>query len=182
MPLAVTLCLDADASRQIAALIRLLAERGVSDYAGRLGYRPHLTLLVYDAVDADMLLPALPRFAADLRNLPVQLCALALFPGDAPMLWLVPVPDPALLSAQAQLHRQLAGHTPLPLYRPGAWQPHVTLAESLTVRGAVAAVGMLMPGFTPITGWFDRLELVRFPPARILWTAELAGKMATSSV
>ena len=78
--------------------------------------------------------------------------------------------DPALFDVQATLHGAL---TPL-LHgethsTPGAWIPHVTLAEGLSDTAVAAAMNTLLPTFTSVSAELNRIELVRFPPVRVEW-------------
>ncbi len=154
--LALTGCLDEAAAARVTALTESLAWRGITEAAGTAGYRPHLTF----TRAAEAAAPRLPALAA----IPIRLEALALFGGASAVLWLAPVPSTALLEAQRVLHAAMPGDAQ---YRPEAWVPHVTLAEGLTPAQASAAIAALLPAFTPIAGWLDRLELVEFPPVQV---------------
>ena len=173
MPIAVTLCLDPVSSGDVTALCRLLAEKRITDYAERLGYRPHVTLLRYDDLPTDAALRVLTRFAAEVSRLAVKLEDVALFSGPAPVLWIAPASNPALLALQGRLHDALMPHVPAPNYQPKTWQPHLTLAEGLTPESAADALLVVKSAFAPMDGWFDRLELVRFPPVGVIWSRSL---------
>jgi hypothetical protein len=130
MPIVITLCMDAASSGRVADLQRLLADRGISDYASRLGYKPHLSLLRYDGLEPDALLPLVPRLAAKIPSLPIYLEAVSLFAGPSPVLWLAQVINSDLLSLHGQVHAALVPHVAHRHYQPGRWMPHVTLAEA----------------------------------------------------
>ena len=100
--------------------------------------------------------------------LPVALAGLGVFPGFPACCWIAVIPCPRLLEAQSEAAAALRG--PLhPHYRPGTWMPHVTLAEGLQDRAALArGLVWLHEHFTPSTATLDRVELVRFPPVEIV--------------
>lgn len=174
MAIALTLCLDSEAAKRVDSLCAALAERGISDYAARLGYRPHLTLLRGTEIDMATVLPGLRDFAADLNALAVRLDALSVFAGDSPVLWLALSDNPPLSRAQAGLYEVVSSSVTGKIYSdPDTWIPHVTLAEGLTDAALVAAMDVLTPSFGPIDGQLNRLELVRFPPVHIEWGADL---------
>ena len=118
MPVAITLCLDPASSGYVSSLCQLLADRGITDYAKRLGYCPHVTLLRYDDLPTDAALPVLTRFAAQVSRVAVKLEDVALFSGPAPVLWVAPASNPALLALQNRLHDALLPHVPAPHYQP----------------------------------------------------------------
>lgn len=152
MPIAVTLCLDPVSSGYVSGLCRLLAERGITDYAERLGYRPHVTLLRYDDLPTDAALPVLTRFAGQVSRVAVKLEDVALFSGPSPVLWVAPDSNQALLALQNQIHDALLPHVPAPHYQPKTWQPHITLAEGLTPDSAADALPIIK---SPLRLWMD---------------------------
>ena len=83
------------------------------------------------------------------------------------------IPVAALLDRHAALCAALpAAH---PNYRPGAWIPHVTLADDVTAGTVGAGIDLVAERFHPFTAILDRVELLRFPPITLLWHAHLAA-------
>jgi 2'-5' RNA ligase len=175
MHVVITLCMDASSSDRVASLQRLLAERGISDYANRLGYKPHLSLLRFDNLEPEVVLPIVSRLAANIPSLPISLEGVALFAGASPALWLVPVANTALLSLHSHLHAALAQHVAHDHYQPDHWMPHVTLAEGLDHAGATNAIAAILPVFSPIKGRLDKIEIVCFPPVTVIWSERAQG-------
>ncbi|MBU8547016.1 MULTISPECIES: 2'-5' RNA ligase family protein [Roseomonadaceae] len=163
MPLALTLRFDAAAEARLARFETALAAAGFASASRQTGYPPHITLLrVEDAAAEPVLaerLSDLPRLAATL-----MLSGFGLFPGPPPILFLAPVVTPGLLAFQAALVAALPDVEVHPHTRPGAWVPHVTLAEG--AAPALAAALEAWDGPCPVTP--VAVELVRFPPARVL--------------
>jgi 2'-5' RNA ligase len=172
MPVAVTFRLDRVAAEQVDRLSRLLAERGISRYRDRLGYPPHVTLVRCEDLDRDPVLQVVQRVAAQLAPHPIRLEALSCFPDDRSVLWLAPAFDAELRMLQQRIYTDLAPFLFEPMHsEPKSWVPHVTLAAGLSVGEALAAITLLSPELQPIAGILDRIELVRFPPVEVEWTA-----------
>ena len=176
MPVAVTFRLDRVAAEQVDRLSRLLAERGISRYRDRLGYPPHVTLVRREDLERDPALRVLRRFAAQLAPHPIRLEALSCFPDDRSVLWLAPAFDAELRILQQRLYTDLAPFLCEPMHcEPRSWVPHITLAAGLSAGEASAAMTLLSPESQPIAGVLDRIELVRFPPVEVEWTAIAAA-------
>jgi 2'-5' RNA ligase len=178
MPFAVTLRLDPASAARVAGMQQALAEAGLSDLPS-LGYPPHVTLAVLpDAVDAGRLLAVVGAASQEWRRLPVRLPGLGIFPGEQAVLWLSVAADAILPRCQAALCAALGEGQVSPHYRVGHWMPHVTLAEDLTEAGLSAAIRLASQAWTPIEGWFDRVDIVRFRPVSVLWSAPLKKTIA----
>jgi len=119
MRVVITFCMDASSSARVATLQQLLANRGISDYARRLGYGPHLSLLSYDNLEPEAVLPTVSRLAPNMPSLPISLQGVALFAGASPVLWLAPIANAAPLSLHGRLHAALAPHVAHCHYQPG---------------------------------------------------------------
>jgi 2'-5' RNA ligase len=168
LPYAITLRLDAPGARRIERLWEELARRGISDSMPRLGYRPHVTLGVYDTVAPDAAVPLLHEFAARCLPLAADFIGLRSFPGAAPVLWAAPAASPDLAAAHALLHEML-GADCREHYRPGSWIPHCTLALALDEDGLHAALSALQPLWENFSSFFAGVDLVAFSPVEILW-------------
>jgi 2'-5' RNA ligase len=171
MPLAVTLCLDDHSAARAAALCRRLAEAGLPDELTRLGYRPHVTLAIYDADDA-LLRESLERYAENATPIDVAFTSIGVFPGTQHAAFLALAASLALANAHARLLAEL-GLEPRAQHRPGAWTPHCTLVSTLDDSTLPAALTVLHRDWTPLDATLDRLQLVRFPPVEVLWDRAL---------
>jgi len=171
----ICICFDHEATGQIAAMQRRLEMGGVSDYARRVGYPPHLTLLGVDEdQETDKIVSSAKAFADNWQPGQITLSAFGVFAAPESVLWLAPVPDASLLMAHRALSRTLEPLTIEENYRPGRWMPHVTLAEGLKHDQVNAAMDILAPQFKPIMAKPDRVEVVPFPPDRVIWSAGLS--------
>jgi 2'-5' RNA ligase len=180
LPYAVTLRLDTDAAAPVEAMWRALAAHGVADDGLRLGYPPHVTLAVLpDDAPSDALDAAVAALAGRWHALPVTLAGFGVFPGPPACLWILPVPDAALLARHADTLAALPGLDCDRHYRAGAWVPHVTLAAAAS--SPARALEVLTPLWRgPVPGLLDRLDLVRFRPVEVLRSHPLPFSYTTS--
>lgn len=166
MPVALTLRL----SEETAAPVLALADR----FGPRPDYPPHVTLAILQGDETESVaVAAAARLATGWSAQPLSLAGLGLFPGPPAVLFLLPVVTPLLLARHGELLALLPEAALHPHSRSDAWVPHVTLAADLV--DPAAAFGRLGALPLPLPALLDRLEVIRFPPARILATRTLRG-------
>lgn len=175
MAAVINICFNADHTDRISAFQRSLAQQGISDYAARLGYPPHITMVRVDEADPRLLIPAAKGIIAQLHSIRIELNGLALFGGEKPVLWLAPVPNPSLIAAQRQLCSDLEPLSVHEQSRSANWTPHVTVAAGLDQGKAVAAISALLPDFGPIAVTPSRVEVVSFPPTMVVWSGAITS-------
>lgn len=166
MPAAVTLTLDAAGTARVSAMWDALATEGHSASMPRLGYVPHLTLLVWPDEAADAIAGQLPAVAS-LVPPQITMATLGVAPGDPAVLWLGVVATQPLLALHAALAERI-GHAPHPHYRIGAWMPHITLADDLAPARIGAAIACLAGLATADHARIAAIEAVSFPPVAVL--------------
>lgn len=158
MPTALTFAFDATTRQRIEALWARLDAAGIGDPSLRAGHPPHLTLAVVDGEVTEVdVAPSVPL---------LTLTHLGFFPAPAPVLFLAPTVTFELLEAQALAVTGLCGSPLQPHFAPGDWVPHVTLAQGFAdASRAMAALG---PVDLPMEAIVEAVELVAFPPARVV--------------
>lgn len=166
MSIAVAVPLDDVASARIAAVWERLARRGISDSMPRLGYRPHVTLAVFDALDEAAAGTALAAIAATQQSWSSALAGLGAFEAPRSVLWARPAVDASLASLQAKVVASLASPCH-PHYRPDAWVPHCTLADGLSSVSLAHARELVADADVAGSVRYASLELVRFPPVDV---------------
>lgn len=166
MPAAITLTFDAAGAARVCAMWDALAQAGHSNSMLRLGYVPHLTLLVLPDEAADAIAGLLPAVAG-LVSPQITIATLGLVPGDPAVLWLGVVATQPLLALHAALAERI-GHPPHPHYRIGAWIPHITLADDLAPAGIGAAIACVEGLATASHAHIGAIEAVSFPPVAVL--------------
>jgi 2'-5' RNA ligase len=162
--LSVCLLLDERADRAVRALWRRLEDDGVrtlSSYThGR--HVPHLTLASLGGpggpggTDVAGVSRALERVGFRVP-LAVDLQALGVFTRSR--CWLLPTVGADLLAWQAEVGRALAAYDVHRHYRPGAWQPHVTLAPRMSAD-LLPLVAARVFEVVPLPATATRLALV----------------------
>jgi 2'-5' RNA ligase len=159
MPLAVTLRLDRAGTARIEAMQTAPA------------HPPHITLAIFtDDVDAATLAPELSATVAAWTPMRLTFAGFGVFPGEPAVLWLVPTPSAELSDRQARISGLRPTAVVHPRYRPGAWVPHVTLVEDLTLVGAIEALLKCSLDWEPFVADLDQIELVSFAPVSVLWS------------
>lgn len=138
----------------------------------RLGYRPHLTLAVYDVLDEAATKRVLDALCGTTASWTGRLVGADCFAGASAVLWARPAADPLL----ARLHKQLVSAIAAPCHRhylPENWVPHCTLADDLTSTALASAQEMFGAGELAMPLRYEAIELVRFPPAEVRATWRL---------
>ena len=155
--LSVCLLLDERADRAVRGLWRRLEQDGVRTLAtythGR--HVPHLTLASLGG-DAGVPEDALAALASALP-LDVDLHALGVFTRSR--CWLLPTVSVDLLRLHESVARTLDGRDVHRHYRPGAWQPHVTLAPRMAADALPLVAGRVYE-VLPLPARLTRMVLV----------------------
>lgn len=152
MPFAVHLDLDPHSAAALEPLIDAV-ERADPEATTprRAQVAPHLTLAVYDRLDAAAMTGPLQRFAALQPARDIQLASLGLFPGPPAVLFAAPVVSAEMLDLHARFHHTAARYDPhcWAHYLPGDWVPHVTFGEGLRPATAAAAIVNAIAAWQP---------------------------------
>ena len=170
---AVTLLFDAASSARLVDVWRLLSARGISDSMIRLGYRPHLTLAVYDALDEVVAQRVLGELCDGLDAWAGRFIGVDSFATPGAVLWARPAADRRLARLQARLVSAIAD----PCHRhylPENWVPHCTLADDLTAATLASARQLFADGELAMPLRYEAIELVRFPPVDVRASWSLA--------
>jgi 2'-5' RNA ligase len=175
MPYAAELALDPQAAAIAVEQMQHLERCPGIETPHSLGAVPHLSLAVWEGIEPDALRPRLEAFAGRLAPPTLRLAGLGLFGGPSAVLFLLPVPTPALLACHADFHAAFADldEQCWPYYRPGQWVPHVTLAGGLDATAIGAAASAVTPGWMPIEASLVSLGLIRFRPVETLYRLKL---------
>ena len=147
--LALELYLDVASERSVLSLWAAIDALGVPSLGSvpETDYRPHVSLAVFAETDLPGLVAALgPALASSLR-MPLRLASLGFFIGAQSVAFLGVTPTERLLATHRKVHAALVGVTEelWPLYAPGAWMPHCTLAMNLDDPARVLAAAPSLP-------------------------------------
>jgi len=173
MPFAITLRVDRAAEKKVSDLWLALSAQGVSHDSIQLGYPAHLTLAICsDDIPETRLQSALEALITP-RPIPLILTNLGLFSTKPAVIFLAPTVTFDLLAIHRDLLEALGGVPIHNHYKCGAWVPHITLAKD--VASPEAAFAALRSAELPIRATLEKLEIVHFRPARILYSRDLAA-------
>ncbi|SLN20243.1 2'-5' RNA ligase family protein [Oceanibacterium hippocampi] len=172
LPYALTLRFDSRTTARIETMVAALDAAGLGDAESALGYPPHVSLGLFDALDPSRTEAAIAGLVADTPRIRVTLTGFGIFPGEPNVLWLAMAADATL----AGLHKTIVGAAGGPVrehYRPGIWTPHCTLAVAIGDDRLGTALALLRRRWRPIDAEFRSVELLRFPPVERLWRGDL---------
>jgi len=162
---AVELYFDAETEAAIREIWGRLAQAGLGDDLGALGFTPHISLGICENIDEQVFRDSLEQFASELLPLSVRFSSLGIFPGE--VLFLAPVTDVALLKAHREFYKIYAPYAeePSPFYQPGQWVPHCTLTLNLRPEERAGSLSAALETRLPILGRCARIGLSTFRPA-----------------
>jgi len=162
MACAISLLLSAELTDAVSGHWHRLADVGLSRSMLELGYPPHVTLAVYDDLDAKVAAAALDGVFRRVNRFEVTLTGIATFGPGSGVCYAALAPSPVL----HRLHETVlaaTGGACRPHYQSGHWTPHCTLATGLTDDQMVGAQDLLAQNW-PIAGVFEAADLVEFAP------------------
>jgi 2'-5' RNA ligase len=162
MACAVSLLLNTRLADAVSEHWHRLADAGLSRSMLELGYPPHVTLAVYDNLDAKVAAAVLDDVFSGANRLEVTLTGIATFGPGSGVCYAALAPSPALQRLHETVLAAVAG-TCRPHYQAGRWTPHCTLATGLTDAELARVQDFLAPNW-PLAGAFEAGDLVEFVP------------------
>lgn len=160
---AIELELDEAASRKVLGLLAVLSAAGVAPITSLSPHvHPHVSIGVAADAEPEAVRDALVGVAtAGLP--PLRLSSVGGFITPEPVVFLGVTPTAALLELNRRVHARLdtARLGAWPLYRPGTWVPHCTLA--IRPRDLAAALAALRAAVLPIETEPAALRVVEVP-------------------
>jgi 2'-5' RNA ligase len=167
---AVELQLDDAASRKVLGLLAVLEAAGVAPITASSPHvHPHVSVAVAADAAPDAVRDALLGVAtAGLP--PLQLSSVGAFVSPETVVFLGVTPTAAMLELNRRVHARLdvARVAAWPLYRPGIWVPHCTLA--MRPADVTAALSALRAAVLPIEASPVALRVVEVPTGRVTGT------------
>jgi 2'-5' RNA ligase len=177
MPFAVEMFFDENADKLVRNVWNELAVAKLTSSMIDGGYRPHVTLGVFEGYTS-------PEFENEFRSFigrrgvfSVKFDYLGVFPRPEGVVYFGAVVTGQLLSVHGEFTRHFASLMMgiRPYYLPGSWVPHCTLAYGLSVAAIPAAVEVCSRSVLPITAQVKEIGLVEIPKHREVLTCELVG-------
>jgi 2'-5' RNA ligase len=154
MPYAVELYFNPQAETAVRHIWQTFAAAGRLSPMLESGYRPHVSLAVYDSEELNIveLQEALFAYAGELAPFPLQLSHIGIFPAAEGVLYLGVSVTQELLDFHARFHNAVASLVPVlrPYYQVGRWVPHCTLAYQLTAESCADLIPICWPTPLPL--------------------------------
>jgi 2'-5' RNA ligase len=175
MGYAVEMFFDGRTEDTLTRLQHRLTEKGLPSPVVADGQKPHLSLCVYDDLDAGRTDVLLKEFCAQEKRFGLRLGILGTFLTTENVIFAAPALTEALRTMHLRFHRafqELAG-TAWSYYLPGNWQPHCTLAFELPEPQFHDVFRVIRNEFKPMEATIESIGLVRFKPTKILMEYEL---------
>ncbi len=162
------LTFDPTTEQTIQALWSHLANAGITEQSVS-GYRPHITLAVYDVENIDVYEAILVPIASALGPFPVLLESLGIFPQQG-VIFLAPRMSHTLFT----LHRTTVqafmsmNETDRPslvsdYHLPDRWTPHATLAKQLALTHILKGLEVCLHHWAPLHGHAIGMGMRVFP-------------------
>jgi len=177
------LTFDPDTESVIRTIWQRIADAGLPSSLDAAGYRPHISLAVYDVgqFDADSCYQKVAFYARTASPFPVHLSHVGVFVNWENVVFLGVTPTEMLLARHQEVldlcrgQREHLRH----YYAPGLWTPHVTLSFNLTQAQARAILANAWGMELPLSGTVRALHLVEVTPeyARDIFTCEFAAQI-----
>ena len=177
MPFAVEMFFDETADKRVREVWDELAQANLTSSQIDGGYRPHVTLGVFEGYTSPKFEDGLRFFTEKRGEFPIKFDYLGVFPRTEGVVYFGAVVTGQLLSIHGEFTRHFA---PLmmgirPYYLPGSWVPHCTLAYGLSLAAIPAVVEVCSRSILPIIAQVKEIGLLEIPKHREVLTCELAG-------
>lgn len=178
MPYAIVLYFNEPSENAIKEIWDKLSQKNLSANISEAGIRPHLTLAIYDELHCQSCEKELEKFSAHTACLNISAEHFGIFFQPETILFLAPTPTRELLDFQAGIHKCLASKTtnPWPMYQPGIWVPHCTIAMNLEKEQLLQAVASVADVRLPIELHATQIGAVEFLPIDELFKYNLKNE------
>jgi 2'-5' RNA ligase len=160
------------AARPFRQLVNRVSAFESEPSATILNYPPHLTLARYENIDRTLLTAGLDAFNG-VRRISLVFDRIRVFDSEPLVLWLSPRQDTALLDVHARLHALIGKLRSDPHYRPGAWQPHCTIASAVSPEQKLAARTFADKPIESFKMTFDIADALEWPPVSQIGSRKL---------
>lgn len=175
MAYAIVMCFDPETERKIRTVWEKLAGGGVNFSPLNSGWRPHISLAVFDRLDVADAKAKLELFSSGISSFRLMLSNLGVFAGEESVLFLSPVVNERLLRTHRDLHRLFEDYADAEweYYLEERWVPHCTLAERLPRSIVPKAAEIACEISLPINALAEDIALVEFRPVKELCAFKL---------
>ncbi len=165
---AIELTLDPASDLAIRAAWAHMGRSGYQTPADQ-GFRPHLSLGLYGAMDEAVASLAVERFAAQAA-MALTLTGVEAFYTDPGVVFLAPGPSAELIALQRAVQEVVLPVAVVdnPHSAPAVWRPHITLADQIDSMRLVRALATARAHPVPGQVRTESLRLMGLRPSRII--------------
>ena len=166
MPFAVELYFDSSTEACIRKVWETLDEARIGASMHEAGYRPHVSLGVYNCLEADVFEKKLSTFAAGIAPFPLSFSNVGIFSTSEGVVFLGATVTERLLNVHTRFHRIFKKYAQeqREYYAVGKWVPHCTLAFGLAEHQIAEAVSICSGIALPISAKVKEIGLVAVSP------------------
>jgi 2'-5' RNA ligase len=168
MPFAVELYFDPASEATIRRIWQAIAQAGLKSPMLEAGYRPHVSLAVYDGdtLDVANLIQDLRSYAPTIAPFSLALSTIGLFPTAEGVVFLGVTVTKDLLELHTGFHRAFARYAGQlrSYYAVGNWVPHCTLSAGVSVDDSAAILPICWSTPLPIQGQVEEIGLAKVSP------------------
>ncbi len=177
MPFAVEMFFDESADKRVREVWDDLARTNLTSCMIDGGYRPHVTLGVFEGYTSPQFENEFRLFTEKHGVFSVKFDYLGVFPRPEGVVYFGAVVTGQLLSVHGEFTRRFASLMMgiRPYYLPGSWVPHCTLAYGLSMAAIPAAVEVCSRFTLPLIAQVKEIGLIEIPKHREVLMRELGG-------
>lgn len=182
MPFAVELYFDAPLSEAVTDLEARIDATGPGPSLRGLGFTPHISLLTCADTAEDDARHVIRSVAHTWAPVPISLEAVGAFPPEGATVFLAPAASAPLVSLHATVWSRIraAARDPSPLYAPGRWVPHCTVAQGVPPSSRARVLAVTAAAGLPLRGHLVAIGLTGDRPAVPVFRFPLSGLAAPS--
>ncbi|RUA16368.1 MAG: hypothetical protein DSY55_04250 [Clostridia bacterium] len=163
------LTFDPETERTIREIWQRISEKGYPSALDADGYRPHITLGVYDTTSFDLSTCryAVRAYARSVKPFPIQIPHIGAFVDVRNVVFLGVTPSRELLKRHRDILKLCRHHASVlsPYYLPDRWTPHITLSFDLTQDQSLGVLSLGWEMALPIHGEVRSVQLIELDAA-----------------
>jgi len=170
MSYAIELYFDTHTETAVRQIWQAIAGTGCKSAMLEAGYRPHISLAVYDrdTLDLASLQQTLLAYARALPPFALTFATVSSFPTSEGVIFLGVTVTQKLLAMHAHFHRVFARYAEAcrPYYKVGHWVPHCTLSFGVSAGESAQILPLCWRTPFPLSGQVQEIGLANVSPAR----------------
>jgi 2'-5' RNA ligase len=177
MGYAIELNLHRNSRIMVEKLWKTLSNENISSIMINLGVQPHISLMVIDKLDPELIRDDIRLFANSTKPISVKFSYVGTFPTSEGVIFIGIAMTPELSNLHANLHKQLEkrGIKSIEYYRPGNWIPHCTAAVEITSERLGTAMDICCKSDIFEFVILDEISVIEFRPTQNIYSYKLSS-------